>query len=268
MTGHAPARVASRLLPWLLAAGLLGCGGAPTVPGAGGVDTAAESPDGDSDGAAGRDTDAVARFERRQHDRAEAAAARGDLAEALLAWEVLSTLRPQRDDYRARQVELRQRIQVATAERLPRAQAALRRGELDAAAQLYLEVLALNPGEATAAQGLRQIERERIRRNHVGQFSRDTLMRRPPTEAAARPAPASPRATARATPRNGDRNNVEHASMLASQGELDEAIKLLQAHLAAQRDDAAARRLLAELQARKAARSTAGGRAASATSPW
>lgn len=263
MTGRAPARVALHLLPWLLAAGLLGCGGTPTVPGTGGPDAHPGSTEGED--AAGHDADAVARFEQRQQARAEAAAARGDLAEALLAWEVLSTLRPQRDDYRARQVDLRQRIQTATAERLPRAQAALRRGELDTAAQLFLEVLALNAGDPAAAQGLRQIERERIRRNHVGQFSRDTLMRRAPTDAAARPAPASPRPTARATPRNGDRNTVEHASMLASQGELDEAIKLLQAHLAAQRDDAEARRLLADLQARKAARNGPGARA---TSPW
>ncbi len=36
--------------------------------------------------------------------------------------------------------------------------------------------------------------------------------------------------------------------MLASQGELDDAIALLQAHLAVQRNDAEARRMLGDLQ--------------------
>lgn len=264
MRGGAPVRAALHGLPWLLAAaGLLGCGGTPTAPGGGVPEVHPASTD--ADGMGGRDADAVARFERLHHERAEAAVARGDLATALLGWEVLAALRPQREDYQARAAGLRQRIQAATAERLPRAQAALRRGEVDTAAQLYLEVLALDPGEATAADALRGIERERTRRSHLGQSSRDTLTRRAPYDTGARPAPAAPRPTARTAPRNGDRNTLEHASMLASQGELDEAIRLLQAHLATQREDTEARRLLADLQARKAARNGPGGRA---TSPW
>jgi len=198
----------------------------------------------------------VEQFERRQRDRAESAARLGRWADAQHAWEVLVTLRPARADYRQSLVEVQRQIQVQIADRLPKAQAAHKRGELDGAAQQYLGVLALNPDNEVAADGLRAVERERNKRNYVGKLARYTLARRAPGEAdpAKGAASAKPAAAKPAPKATGDRNEVEHASMLASQGELDDAIALLQAHLTVQRNDAEARRLLADLLNQKAER--------------
>ncbi len=194
---------------------------------------------------------AVEQFEQRQRERAEQAARQGRLAEALQAWDVLLTLRPAQAEYRAARAELQRQVQAQVAERLPKAAAAHKRGDLDTAAQLYLGVLALNPEHEAAAEGLRAVERERNKRQYVGKLARNTLVRRPAVEppktngTAQRPAAkAAPKAT-------GDRNELEHAAMLASQGELDDAIALLQAHLVAQRNDADAKRMLADLLALK-----------------
>jgi hypothetical protein len=200
---------------------------------------------------------AIDQFERRQRDRAELAQRQGRLADARQAWEVLQLLPSAQAEAGRRLAELQQQVQTQLAERLPRAVAAHKRGELDAAAQLYLGVLALQPQHEAAADGLRAVERERNKRNHVGKLARFTLARRPasdpdPAKAAARPAANKP--LPRAT---GDRNEVEHAAMLASQGELDDAIALLQAHLAVQRNDAEARRLLNELLAQQQAQPAA-----------
>ncbi|MBI5255426.1 MAG: hypothetical protein HY855_02925 [Burkholderiales bacterium] len=249
-----------------LALGLAGCGGTPQAPSPG-----APSPGTPAD-AQGRVSPALEQFERRQRERAEAAQRAGRLAEAAQAWEVLATLHPDRAEYRERRAEQQRQIAAAVAERLPRAQAAQRRGELDAAAQLYLGVLALDPAHEAAAEGLRAVERERNKRNHIGKLARNTLMRRPGPEAEAR-VPANGRtAAAKPAPKStGDRNDLEHAAMLASQGELDDAIALLQAHLNVQRNDAEAKRMLADLVNQRAARSggqrdAAGGAPAAAKS--
>jgi hypothetical protein len=169
---------------------------------------------------------------------------------------VLATLRPQRGEYRSAHADVLRQIQAQVADRLPKAQAAQKRGELDSAAQQYLAILALSPDQEAAADGLRAIERERNKRNYVGKLARNTLSRRNADAAkTARPAAAKP-----APKVTGDRNEVEHASMLAAQGELDDAIALLQAHLAIQRNDAEARRMLADLQAQKAERAQQGAR--------
>ena len=252
MTALHPSR---RLAGWSLAAAALlaGCAGtrapAPAEP------SPAPPPAAPS---AGPDSSAaVEQFERRQRERAELANRQGRLAEARQAWEVLQVLRPGQPEIEQRLAELQRRIQAQVAERLPKAAAAHKRGELDAAAQLYLGVLALNPEHEVAADGLRSVERDRNKRHHVGKLARFTLARRPAMdpEAAARSAAAAPaRPTAKTPPKaTGDRNEVEHAAMLASQGELDDAIALLQAHLLVQRQDAEARRLLAELLAQRQA---------------
>jgi tetratricopeptide (TPR) repeat protein len=237
------------LLLLLLAA----CAGTRPAPGAPTQAVTAESPTP----APSAET-AVARFEYRYRERAELATRQGRLADAAQAWEVLVTLRPLRTDYRTAQAEMRAQIQAQLDERLPKALAAHKRSEWDLAAQLYLAVLALNPDHPAAADGLRAVERERNKRNHVGKLARYTLARRAPGDTeppkaagagAAKPAPSKP--TPKAT---GDRNDVEHAAMLASQGELDDAIALLQAHLSVQRNDAEARRMLGDLLNQKAER--------------
>ena len=177
-------------------------------------------------------------FERKQRARALLLARQGQLGDAALAWEVLTVLRPDATEYRDRLAETRRQVDAAVAERLPRAAQAQQRGELDAATQQYLAVLALQPEQAQAAEALRAIERERNKRNHLGKYSRLTLTRRSIAEATV-PAAAP------------ESNELEHASILASQGDVDDAIAVLERRVAADKRDDAARRLLADIYFQK-----------------
>lgn len=183
-------------------------------------------------------------FEQDYQERASSATRKGKLADAALAWEVLIVLRPDVPAYREAWADTRRQIDAAVAERLPRAAQALRRGDLDAASQLYLSVLALQPDLVPAADALRGIERERVKRQQLGRLSRLTLTRRASTEAEAM--------SEKAVAAGMDRNEIEHAAMLARQGELDTAIGVLERRVAADRSDRASRELLADLYERKA----------------
>ncbi len=178
-------------------------------------------------------------FERKQRERAQLLARQGRLGEAVLAWEVLTVLRPDATEYRDRLAELRRQLDVAAAERLQRAAQAQQRGELDAATQQYLAVLALQPDQAQAADALRAIERERNKRNFLGKYSRITLTRRSMAEAT----------MPSAAPQS---NELEHASILASQGDIDDAIGVLEKRVSADKRDDAARQLLADVYFQKA----------------
>jgi tetratricopeptide (TPR) repeat protein len=178
-------------------------------------------------------------FERKQRERAQLLARQGRLGEAVLAWEVVTVLRPDALEYRERLAELRRQVDVATAERLQRGAAAQQRGELDAATQQYLAVLALQPDQAQAAEALRAIERERNKRNFLGKYSRLTLTRRSMADATM-PSTAP------------ESNELEHASILASQGDIDDAIAVLEKRVTADRRDDAARQLLADVYFQKA----------------
>jgi tetratricopeptide (TPR) repeat protein len=184
----------------------------------------------------------VPAFEQGQLERASAAEARGHWATAALAWEVLTLLRPDDEQARTRLVQVRQRIDRLAAERQAVAEAAQRRGELDAATQAYLEVLALDPRRRAAADALRQIERDRGRRSLVGRFARPVAPRRPDGEMVAPDTSESGRSA----------NNVrEHATMLVRQGDLDGAIQLLR-DATATRNDTGQRALLADLYVQRA----------------
>ena len=177
-------------------------------------------------------------FERKQRERAQMLARQGRLGEAVLAWEVVTVLRPDAVEYRERLAELRKQVEAASAERLQRGAAALQRGELDAATQQYLAVLALQPDQAQAAEALRSIERERNKRNFLGKYSRLTLTRRSMADATM-PSTAP------------ESNELEHASILASQGDIEDAIAVLEKRVAADRRDDAARQLLADVYFQK-----------------
>ena len=180
-------------------------------------------------------------FEQRLRDRALADAKHGRWAEAAASWEILGALRPGAAEYRDRLAEARRAIHSAVPERFGRAQQAHRRGDLEGATTQYLGVLALQPDHEPAADALRAIERDRNRALYLGKFSRITLMRSPASSApAAKPAIAP------------DRNDVEHAALLARQGELDAAIALLERHVASPARDAKACEALAALQLQKA----------------
>ncbi|HET8746185.1 MAG TPA: polysaccharide deacetylase family protein, partial [Ramlibacter sp.] len=134
----------------------------------------------------------VLAFEHALRERALLQMQQGRLAEAAQAWEVLVALRPHSADYRARLARTREQIAELVPERLRLAQAALRRGDSEGASMQFLAVLALQPEHAQAADALRAIERERVRRQHLGKFSRYTLERRPPAPPSAPATTSSP----------------------------------------------------------------------------
>jgi tetratricopeptide (TPR) repeat protein len=179
-------------------------------------------------------------FEQRQRDRALGLKRQGRLADAALAWEVLTVLRPDVADYRERLAEVQREIDAAVAERLPLASQAARRGELDSAMQRYLGVLALDPDHAVAADALRALERERVKRNYLGKYTRFTLTRRAISDGEMKVAL-----------KLEDRNEIEHASMLAGQGDFDDAIALLEQRVSANPRENATRQLLADIYFQK-----------------
>jgi tetratricopeptide (TPR) repeat protein len=184
----------------------------------------------------------LAAFEIAQWQSARELERKGKLADAAWAWEVLTVLKPDNAEYRSSLASVRQQIDAAVADRLRRASQAQKKGNLDIASVQYLTVLSLQPGHAQAADALRAIERERNKRSYLGKPSRITLAKRAPET-------DKPLAGSRNPP---DRNDLEHASLLAAQGELDEAIGLLERRVAADRRDNAARLLLADLYLQKA----------------
>lgn len=200
-------------------------------------------------------------YELRQKDRAQTLARQGRLAEAALTWELLATIRPSVAEYRERLNDLQRQIATAVAERQQRGEQAASRGQLDAASQQFLAALALQPDNQRAAEALRAVERERVKRTHLGKLSRNTLTRRAISEAemtatdgstAASEATAGNPAGGAAAGGPAERNEVEHASLLASQGEWDEAITMLERRLRTNRRDDAARELLADVYFQKA----------------
>ncbi len=212
----------------------------------------------------------VGAFETGHLQRAQDMEKQGQLAEAALSWEVLTLLRPDHTSYRESLAAVRKQIDTAVADRLQRGQQAQKKGDLETASNQYLTALSLQPDNATAADALRAIEKERNRRNYLGTPSRITLRRgtndavapkvaaapksggkaaASATAGAANAAPASPAAAG-----GGDRNELEHIAMLSAQGEVDEAIHQLEKRSAQDKRDPSARRLLADLYVRKAER--------------
>jgi hypothetical protein len=179
-------------------------------------------------------------LERRWLDRLATAERNGQWAQAALALEVLMLLNPRA--YQERQAELNKRIGDLHAERVQRAQQELAAGRLEAAEQLYLSAQALRPQSGDAAQALRAIERARNKRDYLGQPSRITLTRRH----------AVPATTAQVAAQLDAAMEREHASMLATQGDTDAAIAILEDQLSRDKADRATRSMLVELYVKKA----------------
>ena len=182
-------------------------------------------------------------YERRLRARANEQFTQGRLADAALSWEILSTLRPQEADYARHLQETLKLIDAALSLALQRAAQLQKKGDLDGAANQYLSALALRPEQAEAAAGLRTIERERIKR---GLAIRTARMGPSP--------PPLPAALMAATPSMtpADRNDLEHASILAVLGEVDAAIGLLERRLALNKADLPACQQLADVYLQKA----------------
>lgn len=183
-------------------------------------------------------------YEKSQAEQAALAESQGRWADAALAWEVLSLLRPDDERTRERLEQARKRIDTLVLEKQNAAVAAHRRGDLDLAALAYLDVLALDPTQRIAADALRQIERDRNRRSLVGRFARPPSARRGIEAEMAASVDSS-------EPARAANSQREHATMLARQGDVDGAIQLLR-DSPALRTDPAHRRLLADLYVQKA----------------
>jgi hypothetical protein len=186
-------------------------------------------------------------FEAQQQAAAEQAARQGRWADVIWALDVLQALRPADNTLAPRRAQAEQAAAAAATDSLRQAKFALQRGDADAAVGLYMDVLSLQPGQPEAAEALRAIERERVARQQLGLSARNSFAR---TAAGERPErPERQKAEAGNT---SSRNELEHASMLAEQGETNAAIALLKPIAATSTGPAAARRLLADLYLRQA----------------
>jgi tetratricopeptide (TPR) repeat protein len=245
-------RVLARVLVPLLTTGLLlaGCGAAarrgdaamgpaaatpvtpvtPARPAMPAMPTAADNP-------------ALTRFEAQQREAADTATRLGRWADVMWALDVLQALHPNDNALAQRRVQAEQSAAAAAAQRLRQAKAAQQRGDADTAVSLYLEVLALQTQDSEAAEALRALERERVTRQHLGLSARNTL---------ARAATAEPVGVKNQTAGDGGRNELEHASLLASQGEVAAAIAMLSTTGGPNSNQPATRRLLADLYLQQA----------------
>ncbi len=88
-------------------------------------------------------------------------------ADAQVQLELLLLLRPGAVEYRSQLETVHRAIVDTAADASAQAAAARRRGDLEAATVQYLRALAADRDNAAAAQGLREIERERVRRAYL-----------------------------------------------------------------------------------------------------
>ncbi len=214
---------------------------------------------------------ALLTFEKSQRNAAEAAAAQQRWVDAIWAWEVVLALKPRDAQAQAQRSAAQAAVAAGVAERLPRAAQARQRGDAEAASRLYLEVLALAPGEPGAAEALREMERQRARRTAAvtarapsTSAALSLAAALPPRQMAPPPAALLPSHSALKpapdpTTERADSNDLEHASLLAAQGEIDAAIALLRPLASRPRANPAARTPLADLYWRQAERLEARG---------
>lgn len=212
---------------------------------------------------------ALLAFEAQLRQAAQSAVAQGRWFDAAGAWDVLLALHPNDSGLQKLHDQAIMVARSEATERARKAKIAQQRGDADSAWRLYLEVLALQPGHDGAISALRTLDRERGRRpSFANTFSQ--LPARPtgnlPSStghsSVARTSAPTVRADKAATPgaankaANGQpsrqNNDIEHASILATQGEIDSAITLLLPHAQARDENLPARRLLADLYFRQA----------------
>ncbi len=202
----------------------------------------------------------LADFTRDQREAARLAVRQGRWADALWAWEVVLALEPQDAEALAQRAAAQAAAAAAVADRLPRAQMAQQRGQWETAARLYLEVLAIDPSQSPAADALREIERSRMRRLAMAGLRDGQATPAAATAGRAHRAAATPAPPAVAPASHN--NDAEHASMLASQGDIDAAIALLRPQASAPGAAPQTRRLLASFYFRQASRLELNDRAA------
>jgi len=113
--------------------------------------------------------------ERALRERAEDYVRQRRWADALVQWELLTLLAPDKEEYREQTAQAQGRIKETADQALAAAEQARRNGNLDRAVTEYLRALSVDRGNARAAQGLRDIERERARRNYLNRPPRTVM---------------------------------------------------------------------------------------------
>lgn len=195
---------------------------------------------------------AVVSVETAYRSRAEALARERRWADAALQWELLALLRPDVAEYGANAADARRRATEAAAERLRAAEAARQRGDLEQASVHYLRALAADPADTRAAEALREIERERVRRAYLNRGPRGVMP-------GAMTLPAVPRSPPR-QPVPDALSDVDTGVLLFKQGDFLGAINALQRHLQSHRGDAMARGYLSDAFLQQGARYAQEGR--------
>ncbi|MBS0447970.1 MAG: hypothetical protein JSR59_18695 [Proteobacteria bacterium] len=170
-------------------------------------------------------------------ERADLLMRQGRLADAAIRWELLALLDPQASSYRDRLAEVRRQIDAGVAEHQQRAAQAARRGDDATAQREHLAALALDPGQASSADALRALERDRLRREQLGRPSSLVITRRS--------------AGAAEMDRGLELDSeLEQASLLADRGDYREARALLAGLVASNPRSPRLRAALADLDAR------------------
>jgi tetratricopeptide (TPR) repeat protein len=207
--------------------------------------------------AASADATPVQTFERQQRERALAFERQGRWPEALEKWQVLALLDP--SAYKGSLDTAQKRVDQAADEYLARARQEQRKGNTPAAEQLYLASLAMRPDQPEAADALRAIERARNQRE---------FLRKPGRALPARGDTANRKATPPATaPASSDTIlELEQANNLAAEGDLAEAVELLERALAKAPREESVKRLLVDLQLKLARKQQAADPAAARAS--
>ncbi len=208
-----------------LTLGLAGCAGMSALPAP--AASAAPTPEALAAEAKGRK---LAAFETSQRTLAESAETRGQWAQAAWAWEALQAVRPADEAVTARWQQALKAAESLSTLRAQQARLALQLNDLDGARDLFLKSLVAQPTQAEAIEGLRALERERVRKLQLAQPARVALPQR------GRPM----------------RAEIEHATLLAAQEDLEGAIALLLPLANARPADVAARRSLSDFYLRLA----------------
>jgi len=193
----------------------------------------------------------VTELAARHRKQADAAKQSGDLANAEMQLEILTTLAP-RDAGMARELaDVRAAIAKESRDQFQAGTAALAAGDLDRAQAAMLRVLAVEPGQAEAAKALREIDRRRLTRI---QADRAAKVRAPDDPAAAMArAPARPAGAAAAGSDGGnDAFDVDQALEMLKAGDASGGLRDLKAYVDANPGNRAARQRIGTAVAERA----------------
>ena len=164
----------------------------------------------------------AAHRQRALQDRAS-----GDLANAEIQWHVLTLLSPDTVEFREQLTATRAAIAQVAAENLQTGNAALRSAETERASMAFLRVLAVDPENAEAARGLREIEKRKLARI---QADRAAKVRQDDARATAKAPRAAPAEA-------GNGYDLEQRLEMLNAGDTAGGLRELRAYVAANPQD-------------------------------